>query len=123
MYLVGGEHPNKQLAKAILERLVALGERLVTDAEVFQDILHRYTSIRRYEAIQPAFNVLTHLTDDVFPIDFNVVEQAKEALIIDPRLTARDAIHIEVMKARMIRSIVSFDSGFDSVQGIERIFS
>jgi len=29
----------------MLERLIAAGERLVTDAEVLQEILHRYTAI------------------------------------------------------------------------------
>ena len=54
MYLVGVAHPHKRDAQRLLER--CLGERipLVTDAEVLQEILHRYTAIRRRDAIQPA---------------------------------------------------------------------
>ena len=37
MYLVGAAHPHKTEAQVILERLIATGERLVTDAEVLQD--------------------------------------------------------------------------------------
>lgn len=36
-------------------------ERLVTDAEVLQEILHRYVSIARSDAIQPAFDALLGL--------------------------------------------------------------
>src|ERR1022692_1479833 len=42
MYLVGAAHPNKTSAQILLESLIAKGERLVTDAEVLQEILHRY---------------------------------------------------------------------------------
>lgn len=45
MYLIGAPHPNKDIATAIIERLAAQGEKLVTDAEVFQEILHRYNAI------------------------------------------------------------------------------
>ncbi|MFN0171838.1 MAG: PIN domain-containing protein, partial [Bryobacteraceae bacterium] len=45
MYLVGAAHPHKTDSQILLERLIAAGERLVTDAEVLQEILHRYTAI------------------------------------------------------------------------------
>jgi hypothetical protein len=34
------------------------GRRLVTDAEVSQEICHRYVAINRREAIQPAFDAI-----------------------------------------------------------------
>ena len=48
MYLVGAPHPHKIDAQRLLERLVAERQRLVTDAEVFQEILHRYVAIDRH---------------------------------------------------------------------------
>lgn len=54
MYLVGAAHPHKTEAQLLLERLIAGGRRLVTDVEVLQEILHRYTAIGRREAIAPA---------------------------------------------------------------------
>lgn len=54
MYLMGAAHPHPTEAQVILERLIAAGERLVTDAEVLQEILHRYTAIEKREAIGPA---------------------------------------------------------------------
>jgi predicted nucleic acid-binding protein len=55
MYLVGASHPNKDRALTLLTRFVQSGERFVTDVEVFQEILHRYTAIQRPDAIDPAF--------------------------------------------------------------------
>jgi len=49
MYLIGAAHPHKTEAQVILERLIAEGQRLVTDAEVLQEILHRYTAIEKRE--------------------------------------------------------------------------
>ena len=53
MYLVGAPHPNKDRALAVVARLLHDGERLVTDVEVYQEILHRFTAIRRLDAIVP----------------------------------------------------------------------
>ncbi|MGH2443674.1 MAG: type II toxin-antitoxin system VapC family toxin, partial [Chloroflexota bacterium] len=58
MYLIGSDHPHKSDARRLLERLVSERQRLVTDAEVFQEILHRYVAIARRDAIQPAFDAL-----------------------------------------------------------------
>ena len=58
MYLVGASHPHKIAAQRMLEKLIRDRERLTTDAEVLQEILHRYVAIDRRDAIQPAFDAL-----------------------------------------------------------------
>jgi len=68
MYLVGSEHPHKVDARRLLERVVAENHRLVTDAEVLQEILHRYVAINRRDAIQPCFNVVLEVVDEVLPV-------------------------------------------------------
>ena len=47
MYVVGAPQPHKDVARRLLEQAVAQGEVLVTDAEVLQEILHRYRAIKR----------------------------------------------------------------------------
>ena len=47
MYLVGAEHPHKTDAQRLLERLTMDKRRLVSDAEVLQEILHRYAALGR----------------------------------------------------------------------------
>ncbi len=121
MYLVGGAHPHKTEAEIILERLVARNQRLVTDAEVLQEILHRYTSIRRRDAIGPSIKATLEIVDDVFAIEKEDVLRASEITLHPAKLSARDAIHIAVMERHGIRSIMSFDSDFDRWPGLERI--
>jgi predicted nucleic acid-binding protein len=122
MYLVGAPHPHKIGAARLVERAVVAGERLVTDAEVFQEILHRYVAIERREAIQDAFDALSGVADEVFPIDRLLVQEAKALVLAYRGLSARDAIHAAVMNARGISRILSFDAGYDSLPGLVRIF-
>ena len=121
MYLVGVAHPHKVDAQRLVESAIAAGERLVTDVEVFQEVLHRYVAIDRREAIQPAFDVLIGVVDEVFAIELADVERAKSILYGKPRLSARDAIHVATMERYGVARIMSFDAGFDSYPGITRL--
>ncbi len=121
MYLVGTAHPNKTAARELLETCVRRGERLVTDAEVLQEILHRYVAINRRDAIQPAFDAVLGVVDHVYPIEPIDVHGARTLLLGLSRLSARDAVHLAVMQRHGIARILSFDAGFDSVGGIERV--
>ncbi len=122
MYLVGQEHPHKQRARDLLQRFVEAREKLVTDVEVFQEILHRYTAIRRRDAIEPAWQVLAGLADQVFPWELAHVERARQLVVQDDHLSARDALHIAVMEAHGVERILSFDAGFDAVADVRRVY-
>ena len=121
MYLVGAAHPHKTEAQLLLERLVAAGRRLATDAEVLQEILHRYTAIDRREAIGRALQATLEIVDDVFAIEKADVLRAAEICENRASLSARDAVHIAVMERHGIRSILSFDADFDRWPGLQRI--
>ena len=122
MYLIGAPHPHKSEAQLLLERLIASGQRLVTDAEVLQEILHRYTAIDKREAIGPAFQLLFDIVDDVFAIEKADVTRAGEIVQNRALLSARDSVHIAVMERYEIRSILSFDGDFDRWPGLKRIY-
>src|SRR5271163_1967234 len=113
MYLVGAAHPHKVDAQRWLEKLVSERQRLVTDAAVLQEILHRYVAINRRDAIQPAFDALLGIVDQVLAIDVGIVERAKEMVLGYRQLSARDAVHLAVMEHHGIESILTFDSGVD----------
>jgi uncharacterized protein len=104
-----------------LERCVGDGERLITDAEVFQEILRRYRAIDRAAAIQPAFDALTAVVDEVLPIQAEDVERARAVLAGRWLLSARDALHVAIMQRYGVERILSFDRTFDQVPGIERV--
>jgi uncharacterized protein len=117
MYLVGGEHPNRAAAKHLVEVAIAGGERLVTDAEVLQEILHRYVAIDRRDAIDPASSTLLAIVDEVYPIELEDVQRAR-FIVTTSRMTARDAVHLAVIQRRGIAQIMTFDRAFDGIPGV-----
>ncbi len=93
----------------------------MTDAEVYQEILHRYRAIDRPDAIGPCFRVLDNIVEDVFPIGHGDTVAASEILLSHWALSARDALHVAVMRDREISRVLSYDQGFDAIPGFERI--
>jgi predicted nucleic acid-binding protein len=121
MYLVGKAHVNKERSTTLLEEAVTRGERLVIDAEVVQEILHRYAALDRRDAVQPAYEAILALVDDVFPIELSDVVAVKDALLGGFGFSARDCIHIAVVRRHGVQRIMSFDADFDQYPGIARI--
>ena len=121
MYLVGAPHPHKADAQRLVERLISDRQRLVTDAEVLQEILHRYVALNRREFIQPAFDALLGIVDLVLPVEGTSANRAKEIVLGHQKMSARDAVHLAVMEQHGIDRILSFDSGFDGFPGIARL--
>ena len=121
MYLVGAAHPHKADAQRLLERFAIDNRRLVSDVEVLQEILYRYVAIDRRDAIQPAFDALLGVVDQVLPITVETLHSARDTVLGSPALSARDALHVAVMRQHDIQEILSFDRGFDDIPGIQRL--
>ena len=121
MYLVGAAHPHKAAAQRLLEAAITAGERLVTDAEVLQEILHRYVAIGRRDAIQPAFDAVLDLVDEVFTVTLPDVKRAKDVVLGKRSLSARDALHAAVMERQDVHRIMTFDAAFDDLPGVTRL--
>ena len=80
------------------------GEQFVTDAEVYQEIFHRYTAIRRLDAIDPAFKSLDAIVDEILCLR----SAAARALIGSVNgLSARDALHVVMMRKAGTNRILS----------------
>ena len=121
MYLVGGDHPNKTTVMGLLPILTATGEQFVTDVEVYQEILHRYHATQRREVVDAAFEALDDLVSSILVFERDDVLEANDILDSAPGLSARDAIHIAVMRKAGVNRILSFDRGFDAFREVERV--
>ena len=121
MHLVGEPHPNKDRAIQTLNWLFVEGELLVTDVEVYQEILHRYSAIRRFDDLNNAFQTLDRIVWATLPIQKPHIERAREILNSVNTISARDALHLAVMESTGIQQILSYDRGMDAVPGIERL--
>ncbi len=84
-------------------------------------ILHRYVAIDRRDAIQPAFDSILAVSDEVLPVDESAVDLAKQVVLGYRQLSARDAVHLAVMQQNGIEEILSFDSGFDRYPKVKRV--
>ena len=121
MYLIGAPHPHKDRVRELLDRLIEARERFVTDVEVYQEILHRYTAIRRPEAIDAAFASLDAIADEVATFGMAEIRAARELIGSLDGISARDALHVAVMRSAGINRILSMDRGFDACPDIERL--
>lgn len=123
MYIVGEDHPNRTMSVAIIQKLTIDRIPMYSDVEVLQEILHRYVSIDRKHQIQPAFDYLLAITEEVFPIQLDDLIEAKRTTLEHQGISARDAVHLSVMRRNGIRAILSFDRGFDAIPDIKRLHS
>ncbi len=121
MYLVGSPHQFKTDAQILLERSIAAGRRLVTDAEALQEILHRYAAINRRDAIEPALAAILGVVDEVYPVEKDDVLRSAAILRGGASLSARDALHVAIMERHGIQAIMSFEADFDRWPGISRL--
>ena len=121
MYVVGAPRANRDRAISILNELARDGEHLITSVEVYQEILRRHAAIRRFDSMDAAFQSLDTIVDDVLSYGMSEVRVAKAFVESPDGLSARDALHIAVMRSVGAGRIFSFDSGFDAFPGIERL--
>ncbi len=122
VYAGGGEHPLRAPCRAVLALASEYPEAFVTDAEVLQELLHRYIALRRWpqgQGVFEGFSVLMH--DRIEPIQAGDVQMAAALFPRHPQLSARDLVHAAVMQRLGISLIISADQGFEGFPGIRRL--
>lgn len=121
MYAVGAPHAFKQPTLDILTDISTQRIMAVTSAEVLQEILHRYTSLKRRNDATQVTNHLITLVAEVYPITLTEIQRALQLHLQYPTLTARDSVHVATMLNHNIVMILSADAHFDGLPGITRI--
>ncbi len=121
MYAAGASQPLKQVCIRTLQLTQVNPSVFITDSEVFQEIIHRYTAIRRWTAGREVFREFAELMKGrVEPVLF---EDVRRAANLADRLTldARDLLHAAIMQRVKVTRIISTDPGFDRIPGIQRL--
>jgi predicted nucleic acid-binding protein len=121
MYAAGGEHRHRAPAIAFLEKVAESKVRAVIDAEVLQEILHRYCALERWPEGRVVYDEARMLFPDVLPITAEVMDAARLLLDEHRKLTARDAVHAAAVQVYGLKGICSFDRDFDEIGGLRRI--
>ena len=121
MYASGADHPNKAPAVRFLERVGSGELEAAVDAEVLQEIVHRYRALNRWDQGRQVYVLARILFPDVLPVTGEVMDRAKQLLDRDNSLSARDAVHAAVVVVYGLDGILTFDLDFDRIPGCKRI--
>lgn len=127
MYARGKDHPLKEACTSLIMS-IAEGKPIfammpVIDTEVFQEVLYRYSSIGKLPVGLSVCRNLVKLGIEILPVRLRETE-----LLIDfteqyrgRSLPVRDLVHLSVMVANGINSIVTPDKHFDHFTEIKRL--
>ena len=121
MYVAGRDHRNREPARRFLDRVRSAEVDACTSTEVLQEILYRYASLGRLDLAREVYDLFVQLCPVVLPVTLADTDRAKEILCATRGLSARDALHAAVMANHDIRTIATFDTGFDAVSTITRL--
>jgi len=121
MYLVGAPHPCKQRVTELVPQLLSAREVLVTSAETFQEILHRYLALRDRAHLDAAYEALEAMVVRAAEVTKKDVDGARVLSGQYRSLSSRDCLHLAVMRRVGCTKIWSFDAGFDAVPAVQRI--
>ena len=123
MYAAGTDHPHRAACVWVMEEIAESRLRSAIDAEIIQEILHRFGSIRQWELGARMAVGLLDLVPTVYPI---TVAEARRSVELFKALggqgvTARDTLHVAAMQSNGLTHIISADRHFDRIDGIVRI--
>ncbi len=109
MYFVGADHPRRDEARAFLVDASERDIRLVTSAEVLQEILHRYLRTGQSRLANAAFDLVDATVSEVWPVERHDVDLARKLWSQHPGLEARDLIHLACCVRREPHRVITFD--------------
>ena len=122
IYAAGRDHPDKAPCAQILALVVERPSLFATDAEAFQELLHRYRAIRRWTLGREVVHAFSEIMRDrIEPVYAEDVLLATSLADEHPDVSARDLVHTAVMRRLGINRIISADTDFDRLPGIVRL--
>jgi predicted nucleic acid-binding protein len=121
MYVAGRDHPLREPSRRFLERVRAGEIDACTSTEVLQEILYRFTFLKRLDLARQVYELFVALCPVVLGVTLADTDKAKEFVCAGAGIGARDAIHAAVMVNNDMRYIATFDAAFDRIPGVERL--
>ena len=115
IYAVGRPHPLKENARKFFLESSHSGRRLVTSAEVLQELIHVYLPVGRLDCMDAAFNLVERRTDTIFPVTSETVMYARNLIDKHPELSGRDLVHLSTCQLHKIPDMMTFDRALMAV--------
>jgi predicted nucleic acid-binding protein len=121
MYAAGAVHRHKRPSSELLRRVAEEDVDAAVDAEVLQEILHRYRAIRRWNDGRKVYDLARQVVPTVLPITADILDAARRMLDRYRSLMARDALHAAVCLAADAEALCSYDRDFDRIADVKRV--
>ena len=122
IYAAGGDHPYKAPCSRVLRLLAEDPQPFVTDSEVLQELMHRYLASGRWEVGRTVLHAFAEAMDGrVEPVLAEDILAASRLAERSPGVSARALVHAAVMQRLGTSHIISADTDFDRLAGIDRL--
>ena len=122
IYAAGREHPYRDPCADTLRMVAENPRSFVTDAEVLQELVHRYLAQDRWALGRDALRAVALVMQDrLEPFYANDILAAADLADRHPGISARDLVHAAVMQRLGAEHIISADTDFDRLPGITRL--
>ena len=122
IYAAGRDHPYKTPCAEILGLVAESPLSFVTDAEILQELVHRYLAQERWtlgrEVLRDFALVMWDRIEPVYAGDILVAGDLADQ---HPAVSSRDLVHAAVMVRLGVEQVVSADTDFDQLPGITRL--
>lgn len=120
MYAAGSAHAHKAASIAVLTLAAAGDVHGVVDAEMLQEILHRYRAIGRAADGERVYQLVRQSLPEVVAITGEVMDAARALLSGLANASCRDAVHAAVAM-QLGAQLCSYDRDFDHFVGVTRV--
>ena len=122
IYATGRDHPYKEPCAAIIRIIATNPTRFVTDAEVFQELMHYYLRTNRWATGREVFGRFeTLLQGRIEPTYLEDVRRASQMADDIHQVGSRDLVHASVMSRIGTSLIISSDADFDRIPALRRL--
>ncbi|MEK0082728.1 type II toxin-antitoxin system VapC family toxin [Benzoatithermus flavus] len=119
--VIGAEHPHEKPSADLLERIGAGAVEAIIDAEMLQELLHRYRTIGRWETASKVYGLTRRLFPMVLPVTAEIMDEAHDLMDCYHNLMARDGVRAAVVRLHDLDAICSYDRAFDVIAGLQRV--
>lgn len=115
MYAVGRSHPLRPEARLFFGESLVTQQKLVTSAEVLQELLHAYLPVQRVETLDAALALADSCISTVWPVEAEDVRLARALADRHQALKARDLLHAACCKRRGVHGFKTFDRNLGAI--------
>ena len=122
IYAAGSDHPYKEPCAQILRMVAEEPRSFVTNAEVLQELMHRYLASGRWSLGREVLMGFAEvMRGRIEPVLAEHVYLAAELADVHPGVSARDLVHAAAMQRLEIGRIIPADTDFDRLEGVVRL--